>query len=64
MVFYMDDEKEQEWSIPVHLKPKALYYMDGNDEIMTPIEPYPSHNLEQIFSNDDPGTSAVNDENN
>ncbi|CAI8608080.1 unnamed protein product [Vicia faba] len=63
MVFYVDDESEQGWSIPVHLKPRDLYDMGGNDEIMTPIEPYPSQNLEQIFSNDDLGTSAANDDN-
>ncbi|CAI8610256.1 unnamed protein product [Vicia faba] len=63
MVFYVDDESEQGWSIPVHLKPRDLYDMGGNDEIMTPIEPYPSQNLEQIFSNDVLGTSATNDDN-
>ncbi|XP_058740977.1 uncharacterized protein LOC131613315 [Vicia villosa] len=64
MVFYVDDESEQGWSIPVHLKLRDLYDMGGNDEIMTPIEPYPSQNLEQVFSNDDLGTSAENDDNN
>ncbi|CAI8607584.1 unnamed protein product [Vicia faba] len=64
MVFYVDDESEQGWSIPVHLKPRDLYDMGGNDEVMTPIEPYPSQNFEQIFSNDDLGTSAANDDNN
>ncbi|CAI8588911.1 unnamed protein product [Vicia faba] len=63
MVFYVDDESEQGWSIHVHLKPRDLYDMGENDEIMTPIEPYPSQNLEQIFSNDDLGTSATNDDN-
>ncbi|CAI8608944.1 unnamed protein product [Vicia faba] len=63
MVFYVDDESEQGWSIHVHLKPRDLYDMGGNDEIMTPIVPYPSQNLEQIFSNDDLGTSATNDDN-
>ncbi|CAK8536725.1 unnamed protein product [Lathyrus sativus] len=64
MVFYVDDENEQGWSIPIHLKPRDLYDMGGNDEIMSPIEPYPSQNLEQIFSNDDIGTSSANDNNN
>ncbi|KAK2360650.1 putative protein phosphatase 2C [Trifolium repens] len=27
MVFYVDDEKEQGWSIPVHLRPRDLYDM-------------------------------------
>jgi hypothetical protein len=65
MVFYVDDEKEHGWSIPVHLKPRDLYDMGGDDEIMAPIEPYPSQNLDQIFScditNDDPQTSNAND---
>ncbi|CAI8587823.1 unnamed protein product [Vicia faba] len=64
MVFYVDDESEQGWSIHVHLKPRDLYDMGGNDEIITPIEPYPSQNLEQIFSNDDLGTLSANDDNN
>jgi hypothetical protein len=74
MVFYVDDEKDQGWSIPVHLKPRDLYDMGGDDETMAPIEPYPSQNLDQIFSNDtshiqlarmttddDPQTSNAND---
>ncbi|XP_058770484.1 uncharacterized protein LOC131644106 isoform X1 [Vicia villosa] len=64
MVFYVDDESEQGWSIPVHLKPRDLYDMGGNDEIMTPIEPYPSQNLEEVFLNEDLGTSSENDDNN
>ncbi|CAK8566063.1 unnamed protein product [Lathyrus sativus] len=64
MVFYVDDVNEHGWSIPVHLKPRDLYDMGRNDEIMSPIEPYPSQNLEQIFSNDDIGTSSANDNNN
>ncbi|CAK8572390.1 unnamed protein product [Lathyrus sativus] len=64
MVFYVDDENEQGWSIPVHLKPRDLYDMGGNDEIMSPIEPYPSQNSEQIFFNNDIGTSSANDNNN
>nr|XP_027186794.1 uncharacterized protein LOC113784735 [Cicer arietinum] len=75
MVYYVDDEKEQGWSIPIHLKPRDLYDMGGDDEIMAPIEPYPSQNLEHIFSNetthiqlarmttdDDPETSTFNDD--
>lgn len=42
MVFYVDDENEQGWSIHVHLMPNNLYDMGGNDEIMTPIDSYPS----------------------
>ncbi|KAK2403534.1 hypothetical protein QL285_052960 [Trifolium repens] len=65
MVFYVDDEKEHGWSIPVHLKPRDLYDMGGDDEVMAPIEPYPSQNLDQIFStdtiDDDPQTSNAND---
>jgi len=49
MIYYVNDEKEQGWSISVHLKPRDLYDMGENDEIMAPIEPYPSQNLE-IFS--------------
>ncbi|XP_020209291.1 uncharacterized protein LOC109794234 [Cajanus cajan] len=53
MVYYVDDEKERGWSIPVHLKPRDFYDMGGdNEEIMASIEAYPSQNLEQIFSDD------------
>ena len=52
MVYYVDDEKEQGWSIPIHLKPRDLYDMGEDDEAMPSIEPYPSQNLEQMFSND------------
>ncbi|XP_073224821.1 uncharacterized protein [Cicer arietinum] len=31
MVYYVDDEKEQGWSIPIHLKPRDLYDMGGDD---------------------------------
>ncbi|KAK2417280.1 hypothetical protein QL285_039602 [Trifolium repens] len=61
MVFYVDDEKDQGWSIPVHLKPRDLYDMGGDDETMAPIEPYPSQNLDQIFSNDTSYTISKND---
>ena len=33
MVFYVDDEKEKGWSIPVHVKPRDLY--DMGDDIMS-----------------------------
>jgi hypothetical protein len=51
MVFYVDDEKEQGWSIPVHLRPRDLYDM-GEDEIMASNETYPSQNLEELFVDD------------
>lgn len=53
MVFYIDDEKEKGWSIPIHLKPRDLYDMGEEDEeIMVANEVYESQNLEQIFPND------------
>jgi hypothetical protein len=61
----VDDEKEHGWSIPVHLKPRDFYDMGGDDEVMAPIEPYPSQTLDEIFStdtiDDDPQTSNAND---
>ncbi|XP_061371520.1 uncharacterized protein LOC133314095 [Gastrolobium bilobum] len=53
MVYFVDDEKEKGWSIPIHLKPRDLYDMGEDEEdIMPSIEPYPSQNLEQILSDD------------
>jgi hypothetical protein len=74
MVFYVDDEKEQGWSIPVHLKPRDLYDMgEDESEIMASNETYPSQNLEELFQddnthiplarvviNEDPESSAIN----
>ncbi|KAK2368692.1 hypothetical protein QL285_081869 [Trifolium repens] len=74
MVFYVDDEKEQGWSIPVHLKPRDLYDMgEDESEIMASNETYPSQNLEELFQDDnthiplarvvideDPESSAIN----
>ncbi|KAK7349692.1 hypothetical protein VNO77_07266 [Canavalia gladiata] len=52
MVYYVDDEKDKGWSIPIHLKPRDLYDM-GEDEDMTVSNgSFPSHNLDQIFTND------------
>jgi hypothetical protein len=47
MVFYVDDEKEKGWSIPVHVKPRDLY--DMGEEVSVSNEAYPSSNLDQIF---------------
>ncbi|KAK7260419.1 hypothetical protein RIF29_26445 [Crotalaria pallida] len=53
LVYYVDDEKEKGWSIPVHLKPRDLYDMGVNDEeIMPSNEAYPPQNLEQFFPDD------------
>lgn len=54
MVYYVDDEKEKGWCIPIHLKPRDLYDMGGEDEeIMASNETYPSQDLEQLFPDDD-----------
>lgn len=53
MVYYVEDEKEEGWSIPVHLKPRDLFEMgEDDDEIMPSNEACPSQNLEQFFSDD------------
>ncbi|XP_061343726.1 uncharacterized protein LOC133289743 [Gastrolobium bilobum] len=52
MVYYVDDEIEKGWSIPVHLKPKDLYDMGEDEELMPSIESFPSQNLEDIFFDD------------
>lgn len=42
------------WCIPIHVKPRDLYDMGGEDEeIMASNETYPSQDLEQLFPDDD-----------
>lgn len=53
MVYYVDDEKEKGWSIPIPLKPRDLYDMgEDNEEIMMSNEVHDAQNLEQIFPDD------------
>ena len=52
LVFYVDDENEQGWSIPVHLKPRDLYEMGEDEEMMSSDDAYPSQNLDQVFPDD------------
>ena len=53
MVYYVEDEKEKGWSIPIHVKPRDLYDMGEDDEeIIYDNEGYPSQDLEQFFPND------------
>lgn len=52
MVYYVEDDQEQGWSIPIHLNPKDLYDMGENDDVMAFVQAYPSQNLEQFFAND------------
>ncbi|XP_061374183.1 uncharacterized protein LOC133316451 [Gastrolobium bilobum] len=50
MVFYVDDEKEKGWCIPVHVKPRDLY--DMGEDIMTTTDLFPTQNLDQILVDD------------
>ncbi|QHO24304.1 uncharacterized protein DS421_12g371050 [Arachis hypogaea] len=54
MVYYVDDEKEKGWCIPIHLKPRDLYNMGGDnmgedDEIAVSNDNYPPQDLESLF---------------
>ena len=54
MVFFVNDEKEGGWCIPIHLKPRDLYDMGENDEDTVPnIEAYPSQILDNLFPDGD-----------
>ena len=54
MVFFVDDEKDGGWCIPIHLKPRDLYDIGENDEGTVPnIEAYPSQNLDNLFPDGD-----------
>ena len=53
MVYYVEDEKEKGWSIPIHVKPRDLYDMGEDDEeIIYDNEGYPSQDLEHFFPDD------------
>ena len=54
MVFFVNDEKEGGWCIPIHLKPRDLYDMGENDEdTVLNIEAYPSQILDNLFPDGD-----------
>jgi len=50
MVYYVVDELDKNWSIPVHLKPQDLYDIGGdNDVTFHECEPFEQQNLETLF---------------
>ncbi|XP_027922753.1 uncharacterized protein LOC114180648 [Vigna unguiculata] len=50
MVYYVVDELDKNWSIPVHLKPRDLYDIGGdNDVTFHECEPFEQQNLETLF---------------
>jgi len=54
MVYYVDDELDKNWCIPVHVKPRDLYNMGGDDvDNFHECEPFEQQNLEILFSNED-----------
>lgn len=59
MAFFIDDEKEDGWCIPIHLKSRDLYDMglydmgESDEENCANIEAYPSQNLDNLFPDGD-----------
>ncbi|XP_027912627.1 uncharacterized protein LOC114172228 [Vigna unguiculata] len=50
MVYYVVDELDKNWSIPLHLKPQVLYDIGGdNDVTFHDCEPFEQQNLETLF---------------
>ena len=50
MVYYVVDELDKNWSIPVHLMPQDLYDIGGdNDVTFHECEPFEQQNLETLF---------------
>nr|XP_029149677.1 uncharacterized protein LOC112758623 [Arachis hypogaea] len=50
MVYYVEDEKEKGWSIPIQVKPRDLYDIGNEDEdIIYDNVGYPSQDLGQFF---------------
>jgi len=53
-VYYLDDELDKNWCILVHVKPRDLYNMGGDDvDNFHECEPFEQQNLEILFSNED-----------
>ena len=53
MVYYVDDEVEQDWSVVVHLKPRDLYDMGEEvEEIVCETEPHIAQDFQLFFSDD------------
>ena len=50
-VFYVTDQKDQEWSIPVHIKPRDLYDM-GESVDDFDIVPFQEQDLHNLWSSD------------
>ncbi|XP_020992340.2 uncharacterized protein LOC110278427 [Arachis duranensis] len=62
LVYYVRDEVEQEWSVVVHVKPRDLYDMGGeNEDVEAAFSPQPGLNMSaagdisdlQLIRNDD-----------
>ena len=53
MVFFVEDEMEQDWSVVLHLKPRDLYDIGEEvKETFCEIEPHLAQDFHQFFSND------------
>ena len=50
-VFYVTDHKDQEWSIPVYIKPRDLYDM-GESVDNFDIVPFQEQDLHNLWSDD------------
>jgi len=70
MVYYVNDEINNDWTTVIHLKPRDLYDMEEDTEICE-VEPCPQQDLNQFFSDSqqlalfrgDDDDDLVNDEN-
>ena len=50
MVYYVQDESDKDWFVPVHLKPRDLFEM-GDDEVMESVQ-FPLQNLDVLILDD------------
>jgi len=50
MVYYVEDELDKNWCIPVHLKPRDMYNMGEEDvDDFHESEPFEQQNLELLY---------------
>jgi len=54
MVYYVEDELDKNWCIPVHLKPRDMYDMGEEDvDDFHESEPFEQQNLELLYPDED-----------
>jgi len=53
MVYYVVDELDKDWSVATRIKPRDLYEMEQDDDVVYDVEPSEPQRLEMLFPNDE-----------